>query len=574
MRPYSYAIAMLCALPFFPGCAKKSNTKTSPPADTAVTVVPVTDPPTAGTIGFFMNDWQARTFTAPPYKDTTVVTAARDTVTVDASSIITRIPRSIFGQNAAWWMTPMVTEPQFLSQTTDLTPHIIRFPGGSSSDGYFWNEPQGVTPPDAPDSLIDMNGSYLNPNYTYGMTNLNYEATLDDYYSMLQQTGNQGIITVNYGYARYGTSANPVTAAAHLAADWVRYDKGRTQYWEIGNENYGDWELGYRIDQSKNKDGQPEYITGQLYAQHFQVFADSMRQAASETGKTIYIGAVTYNTAPQSYDVPATQTWNSGMMAAIDNQADFYVVHNYFTPYNANTDAADILSDAAAVPAQMMTFVTRQLTSYGASVKPVALDEWNLQAIGSMQEVSNISGVFADLVWGEAIKNNYGMAARWDLLNGWNNGDDMGLYSDGSEPSIPQFNPRPSFYYMYFFQKLLGDRLVPATVVGAGLYAYGSTFTSGQAGAVIINTSTSPQSVYVKIRNFNAGANYYWYSLQGGTDNGEFSRKVYVNGEGPSLAAGGPSDYATLKAYGAAASGGIYVMVPARGAVCLAVDKK
>ena len=64
---------------------------------------------------------------------------------------------------------------------------------------------------------------------------------------------------------RYGTSANPVAAAAHLAADWVRYDNGRTKFWEIGNESYGNWEAGYSIDVSKNKDGQPEFITGALY---------------------------------------------------------------------------------------------------------------------------------------------------------------------------------------------------------------------------------------------------------------------------------------------------------------------
>ncbi len=45
-------------------------------------------------------------------------------------------------------------------------------------------------------------------------------------------------------------SANPVAAAAHLAADWVRHDHGRTKFWEIGNENFGNWEAGYNIDQS------------------------------------------------------------------------------------------------------------------------------------------------------------------------------------------------------------------------------------------------------------------------------------------------------------------------------------
>ena len=67
------------------------------------------------------------------------------------------------------------------------------------------------------------------------------------------------MITVNYGYARYGTGINPVARAAHLAADWVRYDNGRTKYWEVGNENFGDWEAGYRINIANNQDGQPEY---------------------------------------------------------------------------------------------------------------------------------------------------------------------------------------------------------------------------------------------------------------------------------------------------------------------------
>ena len=115
---------------------------------------------------------------------------------------------------------------------------------------------------------------------------------IDSFYSILNQTGVTGLLTMNYGYARYGTSANPVAQAAHLAADRVRYDKGRTKFWEIGNEVNGSWEAGYRIDTSLNKDGQPEYINGTLYGQHCRVFVDSMRAAALETGAEIFIGAV------------------------------------------------------------------------------------------------------------------------------------------------------------------------------------------------------------------------------------------------------------------------------------------
>ena len=188
-------------------------------------------------------------------------------------------------------MTQMVTEPTLLTHITNLHPKIIRFPGGNLSSVYFWNAAPGNPPADAPSKLLDANGNEIDPGYWYGKNTDSWTLSLDNYYNMLQQTNNEGIITVNYAYARYSTAANPVAAAAHLAADWVRYDNGRTKYWEIGNESNGTWQAGYRIDVSQNKDGQPEIITGDLYGRHFKIFADSMRAAATEIGKTIYIGA-------------------------------------------------------------------------------------------------------------------------------------------------------------------------------------------------------------------------------------------------------------------------------------------
>jgi len=547
-----------------------------PPTDTLVVVKPVTDPPAATTMGFFLDDWQAKTFTAPAYTEVTPVTAVTNNIiTVDASTVITKIPLSMFGHNANTWMTPMVTEPLFMDHITSLHPHIIRWPAGSGSDVYFWNQPQNALPPDVPQQIMDKDGVLKEPGYWYGKNNNNWSANLDQYYAMLQQSGNEGMITVNYGYARYGTSNDPVAAAAHLAADWVRYDNGRTQYWEIGNENYGDWEWGYRIDRTKNKDGQPEYLTGKLYAQHFKVFADSMQKAATEIGKKIYIGATLVESPAETWQTNTVKTWNSSMLPELGDQHDFYVVHNYFTTYNANSNAAEVVGAAYTVPAKMMDFVLQTLQTTGAPVKPIALTEWNMWAKNSKQQVSNTSGVFALLIMGEALKNKYGMAARWDLLNGWSNGDDHGLFSDGNEPGIPKWTPRPSFYYMYFFQKMLGDRFIPVSVKNTtAIVPYASTYSSGQVNITLINTSASPVTTEVKINNFNTGHRFYWYSLEGSNDNGEFSRKVLVNGSGPEQAAGGPADYALLKAYSATTLNGIKITVPPLGAVCIVADKK
>lgn len=545
-----------------------------PPAGDT-TVVPGTDPATANTIGFFLDNWKAKTFATPDYADATIPTDAANTITVDATSIITKIPVTIFGHNTVWWMGPVAGQSNFINPINNLQPHILRFPGGSSSDAYFWNAAQGILPADAPVKLLDASGNQKDPGYNYGKTNYNWQSNLDDYYSMLQQTNNKGIITINYGYARYGTSANPVATAAHLAADWVRYDNGRTQLWEIGNENFGDWEWGYRIDLTANKDGQPQYLTGALYAQHFKVFVDSMQKAATEVGNKINIGAVTVEAPAQSWQTNTTQTWNAGMMPGVNNKADFFVVHNYFTPYNQNSTAAVVLGAALTVPSTMMNYVTQTLQGYGATPKPIVMDEWNMFATGSKQQVSNTSGVFATLVMGESIKNKYGMAARWDVLNGWGNGDDHGLFSSGDEPGIAKWSPRPSFYYLYYFQKMLGDRMVNTSAQGsADITAYASTYTSGQVNVTLVNSSANAQTVAIKMKNFYAGNRFYWYSLEGSTDNGEFSRKVLVNGNGPSADAGGPATYATLKAQSALTTNGIKVTVPGRGVVIIAVDKK
>ncbi len=327
---------------------------------------------------------------------------------------------------------------------------------------------------------------------------------LDNYYSMLQQTGNQGLITINYGYARYGKSNNPVATAAHLAADWVRYDNGRTKYWEIGNENFGDWEAGYRINLSANMDGQPEILTGQLYGQHFRVFADSMRKAAQEIGKTIYIGAVTAEAQPQSWETSTRRNWNTGLLGAVTNSPDYYVVHNYYTPYNTNSNAADILNSAAAETKKMIDYVPQALQSSGATLKPLALDEWNIFATGSMQMVSNINGLHADLVLGELLKNKFGLSARWDFANGWDNGNDHAMFNIGDEPGgVPKWNPRPAFYHIYFFQKFLGDRLISSSIQNTtDIVTYASSYTSGEAGVTLVNKSTDAKTVEVKVQNF------------------------------------------------------------------------
>ena len=98
--------------------------------------------------------------------------------------------------------------------------------------------------------------------------------------------------------------------------------------------------------------------------------------------------------------------------------------------------------------------------------------------------------------------------------------------------------------------------------------------TAAAEAVSIANTSTTARTVTIAGQHFAAGKRYYWYSLEGGDDNGEFSRRVFINGHGPAAAAGGPDDYTGIEARSATAAGGIVVTIPPRGAVFLTVDKR
>lgn len=487
----------------------------------------------------FLQDYETKYITVPSFQiQTKTSTTPTVTVVIDASDTLGKVCRYLYGNNANTYMTQMVDQTDLINYITLLSPNVIRYPGGNLSSIFFWDA-TSLKPADAPDSLIDgTNGKLIPGGYWFGKNSSGWTLSVDNYYTMLGMTNSTGIITINYGYARYGTGPTPVATAAHHAADWVRYDYGRTMFWEIGNESDGAWQAGYRIDTSKNKDDQPMIVTGALYGKHFKVFVDSMHKAAQEVGSTIYIGAQLVH----SNSSPPDGSWNAGVLSQIGDSADFFIVHDYFGPYQTNSTASVILNTAASECPSIMQIVKQAASTSKVSMKPVALTEWNINAVGSKQSCSFISGTHAALVLGELAKNGYSMANRWDLANGYDNGNDHGMFSTGGEPvSVPQWNPRPAFFYMYYFQKYFGDHVISSSVRGTSdVLAYASTFASGHKGIVVVNKGTAEQVVQLEPWNYGFGDQFYIYSLTGGSDNGEFSQSVYVNGNAPTNATGGP----------------------------------
>lgn len=511
--------------------------------------------------GFFLDNWKERQAAIPLHEVSSKTPNAPGIwVRIEPDSVINKIPPYIFGHNAVTWGGDFDDNARAQEDLKKLQAHVLRWPGGSLSNNYFWNMSPGQKPLDIPGEM----------NPWPGMNTEDWRTSLDEYYAMREAAGCTGIFTLNYSYARYGTSADPVGAAAHLAAEWVRYDQGRTRYWEIGNENYGSWEEGNVIDTELNQDGQPAKINGKLYGEHCRVFIDSMRAAAAEVGNDIKIGVVAFD-SEDSWD-PVSAVWNEQMMPEVGHLADFIIVHNYFTPHNENSTVETILNSAPDTR-RIVEVIKADMADAGQAMIPMAMTEYNIFAKGSLQQVSHISGMHSALVLGEMIMDGYGMANRWDLLNGWNDGDDHGLFSR-DEPEVKAYMPRPAFFYHYFWQKYMGDRLIHSYVEGSdAVVSYTSTYSSGDLGMVLVNKGRTAQTVEIDLGAFDSGNSYYTMTLTGDADK-EFSRKVYLNGHGGHAIAGGPENYEVVPALAMPVEGGCRIELPALGTTFLMVEKK
>lgn len=515
----------------------------------------------AQTTNCFLADFEPKNAVIPisvAAEKTTDAPTATVTLTADT---LGKISKYVFGNAIAVWMGNQTANTKFLKNTQLLNPSLIRFPGGSWSNIFFWNG----TPKDVPDSAYDSSGNRAK---FYAISGKNdWPTTTESYYKLRQQTGSQGLITVNYGYARYGLSENPVAQAAHLAAQWVRYDKGRTKFWEIGNENGGPWEAGWKINTKTNKDGQPEIITGKLYGQHFKVFADSMRAAAAEVGARIYIGAqILHYDGTTSWN-SVDKTWNAGVFSEVGDGADFYVVHNYF---GTDANAANLLTVAAAEPLKNMSFIQKDIRDKKAHPKPIALTEYNMNSNSANTTMgrSYINGMQATILFNELMKNNYGLGARWLLASG-----EDGMFYQGDNSSL-LWQPRPDFYYAYYQQKFTGDHMISTASTNANIMAYATRFASGETGLVLVNKAKNAQVVKIDPKNIGVGTKFYGYSLTGGTDNGEFSLFVSVNGVEPAGTQWGPREsLETIPANAFPIEGAIQLNVPARSVQFIMIEK-
>ena len=217
---------------------------------------------------------------------------------------------------------------------------LIRYPGGTLSDFFLWN--QAVGPDSARVPQVYPFGADA------GTTYLPYFGP-DEVAQVTSSLGAQLLVT-----------ANIVTGKAQDAADWLGHyaDAGvRASYWEIGNENYipsGSW--------AQNEG----YRSPAQYAALFDQFAQALRAV----DPTVHVGLL---------GCPSCPGWDQGVLQAITQPADFMAIHNGYAPYAAYTsDTNSALQALLAGPiATRGSFDATEgdLTQYGGPNAGIALAE-------------------------------------------------------------------------------------------------------------------------------------------------------------------------------------------------------
>jgi len=379
---------------------------------------------------------------------------------------------------------------------------ILRFPGGSTADTYHW-QTNSITPGQS---------GYADPKNTF-----------DAFMGVVQKTGAQAMITVNYGSNAAGTGGgDPNEAAA-----WVQYANITKhygiQYWEIGNELYGNGTYGSHWETDLHTQLGPA-----AYANNALTFIQAMKAV----DPTIKIGVVL--TAPGNWPDGVSPDWNSTVLSILGSKIDFVDVHWY--PQNpGNESDTSLLSSTSKIPGMVATLrsLIKQYAGTQANKVQIAITETNSVAYNpGKQTVGLVDALFLDDNYMNWLENGVANVDWWAVHNGivigQNNSSslygtanygDYGVLSNGKpekgvkEP--PLDTPFPSYFALQMLSKLgaAGDTMVEASSNQSLIAAHAVMQRDGKLAILLINKDPSNSySVSFSLPGYTPGGHTTVYS--------------------------------------------------------------
>jgi len=414
-----------------------------------------------------------------------------------ASTTAKKLPAGTLGINVAPWNGLYANSSSGGTLNTLLkNAHInqIRYGGGLTADYYDWQ------------TNTDLQDCFPNTTQQYFTAAC---ATTDGLnFSLLSKRARainaQSFVTVNYG------SGTPAEAAA-----WVKQSNKSGQQvglWEIGNENYGCWEVNNELDTSpadyagyviNTNDTCPMVSEGldagmetmaTSYAAHAKQFITAMRAVDPKA----LIG-VPYAFGP---DVGGAQVgdaaeWNNVVLGEDAKYISFVDVHYYPEAFGgsaggANPTNQEILQSLFKVPA-LYKEVRTELNATDPTAG-IVVGETGVTYLATTIPCTPAGALFSA---GDAL-SWLAAGARgvdWWTMNAYGNtgskcvNPDEGMFTSSAKPAID------TYYTGYLLASALAQPSAKlaalATSDPANVMAWQSTLANGKTAVAFINTNTT-----------------------------------------------------------------------------------
>jgi alpha-N-arabinofuranosidase len=234
--------------------------------------------------------------------------------------------------------------PEVLARLKELDAPVYRWPGGNFVSGYDWRDGIGDR---------DRRPPRKNPAWTGVEHN---DVGLHEYMDLMRLIGAEPYVTVNSGLGDVAmaleelqyANGGPDTPMGKLRAANGHPEPWGIKLWSIGNEMYGDWQLGHMP--------LADYVRKHI---QFEVAMKAMDPSI----EVVAVGAV--------------GRWSETMLAEASNHMDLMSEHFYVG------HRPGLLSHVEQMPAEIRRIAEAHrkyratIPSLKAKTVPVALDEWN-----------------------------------------------------------------------------------------------------------------------------------------------------------------------------------------------------
>ncbi|MBL7077096.1 MAG: hypothetical protein ISS31_06470 [Kiritimatiellae bacterium] len=427
---------------------------------------------------------------------------------IDTARVVHKTPhRNLTGSNIALWNQPWELGDSALHRyVRELAPALVRIPGGSWANHYIWNgngirldnvtdlsklKEHSFDLSKLKDGIWEIDWSGFAPGFSIAgderrPVSDHFHGSWDvkQLHEFVGTFRAKAVVTVNLG-----------TGTPEMAAEWVRWANKKNgygvQYWELGNELEGSWELGHILPDGRE-------ITGDIYAQRFKTFATAMK-AVDPTIKT---------------GGPASSNDRGAFIQEVLRDAgdlvDFVSFHSYPVKNRQKTEAEFFDEVFTLEPA------IKRIHSWIAQYQPdrkdeigIGITEWNSKVVEDRVTADLMNGLWCAMWIGEMFRNGVDFANQWDMITATETGghglfyfDQFDFYPPGvSQAEIDrQFNafdppciPKGQYWALWLWSRYMGDELVASTLTEANhLY---SAVTRGDDGLQILLINHSRDEV-------------------------------------------------------------------------------